>query len=448
MFIKKVLGKMHLPHNKNTAGIPAMEMPPPSEVLIPMSQHIGAPATPVVKAGDEVKVGQKIAECGGFVSSPIYASISGKVGKIEEYLKSDGKRVPAIRIVSDGEMTPFEGIEPPIIEDLDGLVSAARESGVVGLGGAGFPLAVKFEALKKGIINTIVINGAECEPYITSDTQTMLEDSERIRVGIELFERFSPSVERFIFGIEKNKPECIKKLTELFADKKNVTVKALPPRYPQGAEKVLIYNTTGRIVPEGKLPSDVGVIVMNVTTLAAFTEYCVTGMPLITKRVTVDGDAVSVPKNLKVAIGTPIVDVIEFCGGVKDEKDVGKILYGGPMMGVAASSSLDPVLKTTNALTVLTKKASNPPKDSPCIHCGRCVDACPHLLTPYLFSKALSLESKEEKIKMLEKNKIMICMECGCCSYVCPAGRPLVENNKLAKMEYREYLTSQNANKN
>ncbi len=413
-------------------------MPPPAEVLLPLLQHIGAPAQPIVKSGDTVKVGQKIAEASGYVSSPIYASISGIVGKPEEYLRSDGRRTAAIRIVSDGEMSLYDGITPPVITDLESLILAARESGVVGLGGAGFPLAVKLDALKKGSIDTVVFNGAECEPYITSDTRTMIDQADRIKYGVELIERYAPSVVNFIFGIEKNKPEAIAKMKEIFADDPKVSVKALPPRYPQGAEKVLIFNTTRRTVPEGKLPADVGVLVMNVTSLASFAEYCESGMPLVARNITLDGSVISEPKNIKTPIGTAIRDVIEFGGGTKEK--VGKILFGGPMMGIAASSSEEPVVKTTGAITVMGVKESIPPEESACIHCGRCAESCPHNLLPDSFSKALELESKDDRIKLLEKNKIMLCMECGCCSYVCPAGRPLVQNNKLAKAEYREYL--------
>jgi len=418
----------------------AVEMPPPAEVLIPLLQHIGAPAEAIVKNGDYVKVGQKIAEASGYVSSPIYASVSGTVGKPEEYLRADGRKVPAIRIVSDGEMALFEEIAPPTVSDLDSLILAARESGVVGLGGAGFPLSVKLDALKKGNIDTVVFNGAECEPYITSDTRTMIDQADRIKYGLELIEKYAPTVKKFIFGIEKNKPEAIAKMRQIFSGSDKVTVKPLHPRYPQGAEKVLIFNTTGRTVPEGKLPADVGVLVMNVSTLAAFAEYCESGMPLVSRNITLDGGAVAKPMNIKAPIGTAIHDIIEFGGGTKE--NVGKILLGGPMMGSAVYSSDEPVTKTTGAITVLGIKESLQPTESPCIRCGRCAESCPHNLIPDSFSKALELDNKEERINLLEKNKIMLCMECGCCSYVCPAGRPLVQNNKLAKAEYRAHLAS------
>ena len=432
----KLLGNTHLPHYKNTADMKAIVMPSPKEVLLPLSQHIGAPATPIVAIGDEVKVGQKVAEANGYVSSPIYASVSGKVTKIEDYLRPDGRVVPAIRIVSDGEMLIADGITPPDVHDLDSLITASRESGLVGLGGAGFPVAVKFDALKKGIIDTIIINAAECEPYITCDTHTMKFESEWVEKGIALFEKYT-DVKNIIIGIEKNKPDCIRDIKKLFASDNRVSVTALPAKYPQGGEKVLIYNTTKRIVPEGKLPADVGVIVVNVTSLTVLAKYVETGMPLTARCITFDGSAVKEPKNVIVPIGTAIREVIDFCGGLSESG--GKILYGGPMMGTTAASLDEPIVKTTGAITVLTREDSILPDPTACIRCGRCARSCPLDLIPDAFSKALEADNEDEKIAILEKNKIMLCMECGCCSYVCPANRPLVQNNRLAKTEYREY---------
>ena len=436
MFGFKFLGNTHIPHYKNTSKLEAITMPPPAEVLLPMIQHIGAPATPIVKVGDTVKVGQKIAEASGYVSSPIYASVSGKVSKIDSYLRPDGKTVPAIRIVSDGLMTKEE-VTPPTVTDLDSFISAARDSGLVGLGGAGFPTYVKLDAAKKGGIKYIVLNGAECEPYITSDTRTMLDKSDLIYEGVRMIEEYVPTVEHVYIGIEKNKPECIAKMAETFKEDPKVEVKPLPSLYPQGGEKVLIYNTTGLIVGEGKLPADHGVLVMNVTTLAMLADYIHTGMPLVERTVTVDGSAVKEPKNITAPIGTPIRDIIEFAGGLSEP--AGKILFGGPMMGVAACSLDEPISKNTNAITVLTAKDAEDKPAGACIHCGRCVRACPMHLNPTEYAKALNLEIKEDRIARLEEYKVMICMECGCCSYVCPAGRPLVQNNRLAKGEVRDY---------
>ena len=268
MFGFKPLGNTKVKHHKNTASMPAIPMTPPTSVLLLMSQHIGAPATPIVKVGDTVKVGQKIAEAGGYVSSPIYASVSGTVARIEDYIRPNGSTTQAIRINSDGNMTPADDITPPVVNSLEALIEACRNSGIVGLGGAGFPTAVKLDGVSKGDIDTVILNGAECEPYLTGDTRTMLDDSKWIYEGIKLFKTFCPSIKQFIIGIENNKPECIEEMARIFADEPMVTVKPLPPKYPQGAEKVIIYNTTGRVVPEGKLPSYGGCMVINVTSLA------------------------------------------------------------------------------------------------------------------------------------------------------------------------------------
>lgn len=437
MFGFKFMGNTHIPHYKNTVDKPTVVMPDAKEVLLPLSQHIGAPATASVKVGDQVTVGQKIADAGGFVSSPIYASVSGKVIKIEDYLRSDGRTVPAIRIQSDGCMTRSNDIKVPEVNDLDSFVAAVRESGLVGLGGAGFPASVKLEALKKGNIDKFLINAAECEPYITCDTHTMLYDYEWIIKGIRLLEKYAPTVDEYIIGIEKNKPSCITKMKEVFSDDPKVKVATLPDTYPQGGEKVLIYNTTRRIVSEGKLPADVGVIVMNVTSLAIMAKYIETGEPLVSRRVTVDGSAIASPQNVIAPIGVSLGELIEFCGGFKEEP--GKVLYGGPMMGNPAASLNEPTLKTTGAITALNRKDSILSEPSACIHCGRCVAACPFALSPVIFTKSLELGTTEEKVEALEKSKVMLCMECGCCSYVCPANRPLIQNNRIGKSIVREH---------
>ncbi len=436
------LGKTRIPHRKNTAAIAAVGMAAPQLVYIPMSQHIGAPAKPIVNVGDPVSVGTLIGEAGGFVSSPVHSSVSGTVKKIDSYLQSSGRRVPMIVIESDGLMTPDERITPPTINSFEDLSKAARDSGLVGLGGAGFPTAVKLDPGKISSIDTLVINGAECEPYITSDTRTMLDDAKYVKRGIELFEKFT-EISNIVIGIEKNKPECIAKMREIFAGDQKVRVQSLPLGYPQGAEKILIYNTTGRILPEGGLPSDIGVIVMNVTSLAFLAKYEESGMPLVEKCVTVDGSAVKEPKNLIVPIGTPIEAVIEAAGGLKSE--AGKILYGGPMMGVSIYSTEDPILKNTNAITVLDKKDVAVRKENPCIHCGRCLSICPIGLNPTIYAKALKIDDPVDRAERLSAAKINLCIECGSCSFVCPSKRPLVEYNRLSKAELREYVASQKA---
>ncbi len=437
MFGFKFIGKVHIPHCKNTAELAPERIPTPKEVLLPMAQHIGTPAIPIVKVGDEVKIGQLIAEAQGFVSSPIYSSVSGKVAKIEDYLRPDGKVVPAIRITSDGEQTLADGITPPEVHDLDSFLAAIRASGLVGLGGAGFPTSVKLDAVKKGEIKTIVINGAECEPYLTSDTRIMLDESKSLYEGISILKKYIPSVEKFIFGIENNKPECITELARIFADDERVSIMPLPSLYPQGAEKVIIKNTTGVVIPEGKFPADVGILVMNVASLHILASYIKTGMPLVERWVTVDGSAVASPKNVIAPIGTPIRELLDFAGGAS--APVGKVLYGGPMMGIPACTLDEPITKTTGGITILSVKDSTELEPTACIHCGRCVENCPAFLNPTAFSKALELEGKEDRMDRLKEYSISLCMECGSCSYICPAHRPLVQNIRLGKASLRDY---------
>ena len=436
------LGKAKVPHRKNTAEMPAVRMPAPSTVCIPMAQHIGAPATPIVNSGDRVYVGTKIADASGYVSAPIHSSVSGTVKRIDNFLSSNGKSCQAIVIESDGEMTPDPEIKAPSVKNLDEFCDAIRASGLVGLGGAGFPTAVKLDAAKKGILKKAIINGAECEPYITSDTRTMIDDAEYVARGVAHLKKYI-GVEEVIFGIEKNKGEAIRKLSAIFADDESVKIVTLPETYPQGAEKILIYNSTGLTVPEGGLPSDIGCLVMNVTTLAFIAKYMETGMPLVEKRVTVDGSAIKSPMNVIVPIGASIRELIEFTGNSTD--GICKALYGGPMMGIAVYSLDDPILKHSNAITLLSAKDAAKPAAFACIHCGRCVDICPMGLTPPLYARAMKVEDKSERIARLTEAKINLCMECGCCSFVCPSRRPLVETNRLAKAEIRN---AQSAKKN
>ena len=430
------LGKTQVPHRKNTAAMPAIRMAPPAEVEIPMSQHIGAPAKPVVKPGDEVFVGTLVGEASGFVSAPVHSSVSGKVKKIGTLLISNGRSVESVIIESDGKMTPDPSIAPPSVTNYKELSDAARAAGLVGLGGAGFPTSVKLDPSKAESTDILLLNGAECEPYITSDTRTMLDDAEYIRRGVDAILSLS-GIPRAIIGIESNKPECIKKLAEVFSGDARVEIKVLPTAYPQGGEKILIYNTTGRVVPEGELPSDVGVLVMNVTTVAYLAKYLETGMPLVEKRITVDGSAIKSPKNLIAPIGARISDVIDAVGGFSEEP--GKIMYGGPMMGVAVFSLDAPIMKNNNAITAFNKKDSKNRKETACIHCGRCVNACPMGLNPTVFAKAMGLANSADRAERLDIAKVNLCIECGCCSFVCPAKRPLVENNRLAKADLRAF---------
>ena len=430
--IKKLNG-VTVPHRKGTKNLSATLMQPASTVTIPMNMNIGKPAIPSVKVGDEVKVGQLIGEADGIVSANVHASVSGKVKSIEPMLTCTGAEVLAVTIESDGEMALSEYLVAPTITDYDSFIAAVRASGAVGLGGAGFPTSVKLDVKDTSRIEEIIINGAECEPYITSDTRTMIDNADLISDGIQLLKKWL-NAKKVIIGIESNKREAISKMKSLCDD--TVSVKVLPPIYPQGAEKVLIYNCTGKVVPEGKLPIDVGVVVLNCTTLAFIASYVKTGVPLVSKTVTVDGSAVSEPKNVTVPIGTSIEDVFNFCGGFKEEPH--KVFYGGPMMGITVPDLSAPILKNTNAIIALNEKGSVIPEPTPCIRCGKCIDTCPLKLMPVEFARALSLKD----VELLEKRKVNLCMECGCCSYICPAHRPLVENNKLAKAELRKHLAA------
>ena len=428
---------VHVPHRKNTAGQAPVVMPPPATVTIPAVMHLGRSAKFIVKPGEAVRVGQRIAEADGPISAPIHASVSGTVKKIDSIVLSRGARVPAVVIESDGLMTPADTVVPPVVTDRESFLAALRESGIVGLGGAGFPTAAKLD-VAPGRCETVLINGAECEPYITSDTRTMLDRTEDVVAGVELLKKYL-GIQRFIFGIEKNKPQAIAAIKGAFASDGAVTVRPMPSLYPQGGEKVLIYNLTRRAVPEGKLPIDVGVIVLNVTTLAEIAAYMRTGMPLVSKCVTFDGSAVKEPKNVIVPVGTSVADLAAFAGGYKCEPK--KLLYGGPMMGIALSDATAPVLKNTNAILALDEKDSAPAPETPCLRCGKCVDHCPLHLAPVSFAAA----HREGDCERLAALKVNLCMECGCCSYVCPAHRPLAQTNRLSKAMLSAHLAKEKA---
>jgi len=391
-----------------------------------MLMHAGGPAKPLVAVGDEVKVGQLIGEPASKVCSPVHASVSGKVKAIETLDGLTGEAATSIIITPDGEQTVCESIAPKSVSNLAEFLNAVQDSGVVGLGGAGYPTAPKL-TLKEGTnLDYILINGAECEPYITSDTRTMVDHTQDVWDGALLLKEYLQP-KNVIIGIEDNKPEAIAKLEALAAGVPGMSVRALPSLYPQGERKVLVYNLTGRIVPEGARLTDVGCIVINCTTVAVFANYIKTGMPLISKCVTVDGTAVNKPQNVIVPIGTPIREVFDFCGGLKE--DVKKIILGGPMMGSAVPNLNVPIVKITNALLALSAKDADLPEPSPCIKCGRCLSKCPMNLMPSFIEEAFELK----KVELLKQYKVNMCAECGCCAYLCPAKRPLAQVMTLSK---------------
>lgn len=422
----KIAGGANLPHYKNTANCQTVALPTPKKVIIPLKQHIGAPCEPCVEVKSKVLVGTLIAKSNSPFSAPIHSSISGTVSEITEIETSTGENVKAIVIESDGNLTK-EALSPPNIKTANDLIDAAKNSGLVGLGGAGFPTHIKLSPAISDEIDTLIINGAECEPYITSDYRTCMEDYDDLFDGVYLLKEYF-NFKNIIIAIEANKPLALKQLYEIASDKKDklnqVSVMKLSNRYPQGAEKMLVFTTTGRKVPIGKLPADVGCVVMNITSVAQLNKYIRTGMPLVNRRITVDGNGIENPQNLLVPVGTPIKDVLEFCGA---KENISKILYGGPMMGVAVADENAPVLKQNNA--ILAFETLPEIKTTPCIRCGRCAAACPMILTPAAVNSAVK-KNNNEKLKTLNVNQ---CIECGCCAYSCPAGIPLTQSMRTAK---------------
>ncbi len=420
-------------HFKNTSKCQTEVMPIPDVVKISMSQHIGAPCKPLVAKGDTVKVGQKIGDTDAFVSAPIHSSVSGTVKAIETQRSAVGGNDTLVVIETDKKQELSEDIKVPEVSDLAGFVQAIRESGLVGLGGASFPTHIKFNPKNIDEVDTLIVNAAECEPFITSDHRLMLEDTQDIIDGMVLVMKYLNLSKGFI-GIEDNKPDAIAKLDEMLKAQGHDNIKTfpLPARYPKGAERVMIYEITGKHMAAGVLPAALGVILSNVTSIAFVGQYFRNGIPLVNKRMTVDGDAVTTPKNVLAPIGTIIADVMEFCGGYKNPPK--KILMGGPMMGRAIFSDQMPIVKNNNAILAFSKKKAILPEETACINCGRCHVACPFGLIPTALADAYEARDAER----LQDLEVMQCMECGSCSFVCPARRPLGFMNKLGKGVVKE----------
>lgn len=427
------LSAKHLPsidagHYKHTAGRETEVMPIPDIVKISMSQHIGRPCQPLVKKGDYVKVGQKIGEIDAYISAPVYSSVSGTVTAIEQQRNAIAGMDTLVVVETDKKQEVSEEVKVPEVHDLKEFTAAVRNAGIVGMGGASFPTSVKYEPKNLDEVHTLIVNGAECEPFITSDHRAMLEDTQDIIEGMKLIMKYDELDEAYI-GIEANKPDAIAKFDEEFRRQglTNYHTFRLQSRYPKGAERVLVYEITGREMPAGKLPADMGVILSNVTTVSYVGNYFRTGMPVITRRMTVDGDAIADPKNVKVPVGAIISDIVDFCGGYS--KEPRKIIMGGPMMGRATFSDRVPTLKATNAVICFSREKTDFPEETACINCGRCHRACPFGLLPTAFADAY-LAGDARKLADLQ---VMQCMECGSCSFVCPAHRPLSFMNKLGK---------------
>ena len=424
-------GGAAVPHHKNTAKLESKVLPCPEQVTIPMQQHAGAPCKPLVKVGDLVQVGQKIGEAEAFVSAPIHASVSGKVTAVTKVMLPGGQTADAVVIQSDGQMTVSPEVKPPVVEAKEDFLKAVRESGLVGLGGAGFPAHVKLNVPKDKHLDTLIVNAAECEPYITADNREALENSWAVLSGVYAV-RDLLKLDRVIIAVEDNKPEVIETLRKIADNpthdpENRVRILPLHARYPQGAEKVLVQSCTNRVIPLGKLPADVGCLVMNITSVAFLADYLKTGMPLVKKRVTIDGSAIANPQNVIVPIGTKIADAVAFCGGYS--KPPRKLLMGGPMMGIALTTDEQPILKQNNGILVFAEEDAALPEPTACIRCGRCVSGCPMNLIPTQLEKYAELGNAEE----LDRLGVMCCMECGTCAYNCPAHRPLVHAIRLGK---------------
>ena len=429
------IGGVHPAENKLSAGSPIREAALPKQAVFSMFQHIGAPAKPVVQKGDVVKVGTLLAEAGGFVSAPVYSSVSGKVNKIDAVLDASGTRRMAVIIDVEGDEWE-ESIDrsKDLVRlsdrpDLDSktIVEKIKNAGIVGLGGATFPCHVKLTPPPGNKAECVIINAVECEPYLTADHRLMLEHADEILVGVDLIMK-AVNVTKGYIGIENNKPDAIKLMTEKASQYSNIEVVPLKVKYPQGGEKQLIDAVIGRQVPAPPaIPISVGAVVQNVGTAFAIYEAVMKNKPLIDRIITVTGKSVKNPSNLLARLGTSFLQLIDECGGLPE--DAGKIIGGGPMMGKALLSLDVPMTKGSSGLLIMNEKEARRSEPQPCIRCAKCVSACPMGLEPFLLSKAAALEEWE----MAEKNDVVSCIECGSCQFTCPSKRPLLDMIRVGK---------------
>jgi len=421
-------------HKELTAGKRIESAALPKVVIIPLQQHAGALCEPLVKKGDTVVEGQKIGDVLAFISAPVHASISGKVKDIELAHHPVGVRTLSIIIEGDGAVKQWPVNEKVSLDSFnpDAIREKIREAGIVGMGGAGFPSSVKLQPPKGVTIDTVILNGCECEPYLTADHRLMVEEPEKVVWGLKAIMK-AVGASKGIIGIEENKPDAVEAVKKAASGPSGVSVVVLEAKYPQGAEKMLIQAAIKRKVPVGKLPLDAGVLVNNVGTAVAFYEALNWGKPLIERALTVSGNAVREPKNLRVRIGTSFEDVLNQCGGIIRDGEV-EVLNGGPMMGVAQGSLSAPVVKGTSGITALRGVSLKPAGYGPCIKCASCVEACPMGLMPY----RLGDYGKAHRTAEFKGWAGLSCIECGCCSYICPAKRPLVQWIRIAKFKVRE----------
>ena len=431
MGISTFKGGVHPYDGKDLAKDQPIRRIKPKEILVyPLSQHIGAPASPIVAVGDTVLRGQKIAEAGGFVSAPVFASVSGTVKAIEPRHVATGDLVNSIIIENDGEMkeTDFHGVEDVASLSKEQIIEKVKEAGVVGMGGAGFPTHVKLSPKEPDKIEFIIANCAECEPYLTADYRRMLENPEELIGGMKIVLRLFDHA-KGILGVEDNKPDCIQKLKELTKDEERIEVMPLKTKYPQGGERQLIYATTGRAINSKMLPADAGCIVDNVETLVAINRAVKEGKPVMDRIFTVTGDAVANPGNFEYCIGMSYAEILEEAGGFKEDPE--KMISGGPMMGFAVFSLEIPTTKTSSSLLCFKKDDVSASEVTACINCGRCVSVCPEQIVPSRLAKMSQFHDSES----LERWNGMECIECGSCSYICPAKRPLAQYIKTMKKQ-------------
>jgi len=438
-------GGIHPNDSKKGTATQATVTPPiPPLLAVSLSQHLGAPSKPLVKKGDAVLKGQSIADSNGFVSSRVHAPTSGKVVFVGPRMTASGKVATVVEIETDGLDQPFIS-EPPAGDWTTlpprELIERIHQAGIIGMGGAGFPTHVKLSPPPGKTIQTLIVNGAECEPFLTADHRLMLEQAESIIAGIGVLQHIFKDAQVRI-AIEDNKPDALAALARA-ADKLtgDVQIVRLRTAYPQGAEKQLIYSITGYEVPSGGLPMDVQALVENVATAQAIGEAVIRGLPLIERLLTVTGPALAQPRNIRALIGTPFSDLIAFCGGPRGP--IGRLICGGPLMGIAQSSLAGAVTKTTSGLLVLPPEREALFSSMPCISCGRCVKACPMRLLPSTLSEA----SETEQDAIAEEFNVLDCIECGCCAYVCPAHRPMVQHMRRAKVRVQSLRKQRDAQK-